>query len=264
MDWTQPYGPLIETTMRVLTWNVWGEYGPHAERSAGIGKLVGELDPDVITLQEWAGQATGLGYHEAHSSGPLPCAVLSRWPIIRREEHTLPGGATASTGKPAEAMAGNVLFCELAGPRGPLQVFSVIIGSVRLDESEVRQAQVRELTAYVAATASRRHPALVCGDFNAPPDSDEMRMLTGKSAPGTPGVVFYDAWEVAGPGGHGHTWSNANPWARPGLYPPRRIDYVLSAWPRAGGAGHPVRCEVVGDEPEPASDHYAVLAELRY
>ncbi|MEU7837177.1 MULTISPECIES: endonuclease/exonuclease/phosphatase family protein [unclassified Nonomuraea] len=181
MDWAQPYGPLIETTMRVLTWNVWGEYGPHAERSAGIGKLVGDLDPDVITMQEWAGQATGLGYH-----------------------------------------------------------------------------------AYVAATASRRHPALVCGDFNAPPDSDEMRMLTGKSAPGTPGVVFYDAWEVAGPGGHGHTWSNANQWARPGLYPPRRIDYVLSAWPRAGGAGHPVRCEVVGDGPEPASDHYAVLAELRY
>ncbi|MEU7747425.1 hypothetical protein [Nonomuraea sp. NPDC049158] len=56
----------------------------------------------------------------------------------------------------------------------------------------------------------------------------------------------------------------ADQWARPGLYPPRRIDYVLSAWPRAGGAGHPVRCEVVGDGPEPASDHYAVPAELRY
>jgi endonuclease/exonuclease/phosphatase family metal-dependent hydrolase len=39
---------------------------------------------------------------------------------------------------------------------------------------------------------------------------------------------------------------------------------VLSAWPRAAGAGHPVRCEVVGDGPEPASDHYGVLAELRY
>ncbi|MCA2222253.1 endonuclease/exonuclease/phosphatase family protein [Nonomuraea aurantiaca] len=114
MDWAQPYGPLIETTMRVLTWNVWGEYGPHAERSAGIGKLVGELDPDVITMQEWAGQVTGLGYHEAHSSGPLPCAVLSRWPITRRGEHALPGGARAGTGKPGKAMAGSVLFCELA------------------------------------------------------------------------------------------------------------------------------------------------------
>jgi len=37
--------------------------------------------------------------------------------------------------------------------------------------------------------------------------------------------------------------------------------------PRRGGAGHPVRCEVIGDEPVGgvvASDHYGVLADLRY
>ncbi|MEV0622168.1 endonuclease/exonuclease/phosphatase family protein [Nonomuraea sp. NPDC050404] len=148
MNWDEPYGPLIETRVRVLTWNVWGEYGPYAERSGRIEKLVGELSPDVVALQEQAGQ--------------------------------------------------------------------------------------------------------------------RLRMLTGRSAPAAPGLVFYDAWEVAGDGGPGHTWGNANPWARPGLYPDRRFDYVLSAWPKAGGAGHPVRCEVVGDGPDPASDHYAVLAELRY
>lgn len=46
-----------------------------------------------------------------------------------------------------------------------------------------------------------------------------------------------------------------------------RIDHVLSAWPRRGGAGHPVHCEVIGDEPVGgvvASDHYGVLADLRY
>ncbi|WP_336208914.1 endonuclease/exonuclease/phosphatase family protein [Nonomuraea sp. LPB2021202275-12-8] len=255
MNWDEPYGPLIGTTVRLLTWNVWGEYGPHAERAERIAALVRELEPDVIALQEWAGQATGLGHdHAATSSGEVPCAVLSRWPVTRQEERSLPGGA----------MPGSALFCELAGPRGPLQVFSVILGPFRLDESALRQEQVRALSAFVAETASRRHPAVVCGDFNAPPDSDEIRMLTGRSAPAVPGVVFYDSWEVAGAGGPGHTWSNANPWARPGLYPDRRFDYVLSAWPRAGGAGHPVRCEVVGDGPEPASDHYAVLAELRY
>ncbi|TDD33141.1 endonuclease/exonuclease/phosphatase family protein, partial [Nonomuraea terrae] len=219
MNWAEPYGPPVETRVRVLTWNVWGEYGPYAERARRIGKVVHEHAPDVVLLQEWAGQA--LGYeHAAAASGTLPCAVLSRWPVTRQEERQLPGGR----------MPGTALFCELAGPRGPLQVFSVIIGSFRLDESEVRQAQVRALTAFVAETASRRHPALVCGDFNAPPDSDEIRMLTGRSAPPTPGLVFYDAWEVAGDGGPGHTWSNANPWARPGLYPDRRFDYVLSAW----------------------------------
>ncbi|TMR88421.1 endonuclease/exonuclease/phosphatase family protein, partial [Nonomuraea basaltis] len=229
MNWAEPYGPLIETRVRVLTWNVWGEYGPHAERTERIEKVVRELAPDVVALQEWAGQA--LGYeHAAAASEESSCALLSRWPITRREQRQLPCGAM-----PGGAMPGIALFCELAGPRGPLQVFSVMIGSFRLDESEVRQSQVRALTAFVGEVASRRHPTVVCGDFNAPPDSDEMRMLTGRSAPGTPGVVFYDAWEVAGDGGPGYTWSSANPWARPGLYPDRRFDYVLSAWPRAGG-----------------------------
>ena len=73
-------------------------------------------------------------------------------------------------------------------------------------------------------------------------------MLTGRAAAPVPGLTFQDAWEVAGQGA-GHIWSNANPWAAPGLLPDRRIDYVFSAWPRRGGAGHPVRCELVGTEP---------------
>jgi hypothetical protein len=40
----------------------------------------------------------------------------------------------------------------------------------------------------------------VCGDFNAGPDSDELRMLTGRSETPVPGLVFYDAWELAGDG----------------------------------------------------------------
>ncbi|WP_326639725.1 endonuclease/exonuclease/phosphatase family protein [Nonomuraea fuscirosea] len=300
MNEAEPYGPLIGTRVRVLTWNVWGKSGPYARRAKVIEKVVREHDPDVVTLQEWAGQTLGYehvtsygeggGTEEAEDAGSAQgavgaqdaggaesagdaegakgaknpegaksaegaaCAVLSRWPITRREERRLPGGD----------LPGSALFCELAGPRGPLQVFSVIIGAYRLDESGARQEQVRALTAFVGEVASRRRPALVCGDFNAGPDSDEIRMLTGRTVPPTPGVVFYDAWEVAGDGGPGHTWCDANPWARPGLYPPRRFDYVLSAWPRAGGAGHPVRCEVVGNGPDPGSDHYAVLAELRY
>jgi hypothetical protein len=30
------YGPLIETTVRVITWNVWGLYGPWQDREAAI------------------------------------------------------------------------------------------------------------------------------------------------------------------------------------------------------------------------------------
>ena len=37
-------------------------------------------------------------------------------------------------------------------------------------------------------------PQLLCGDFNAMPDSDEIRMITGLTATPVPGIVFQDAW----------------------------------------------------------------------
>ena len=51
------------------------------------------------------------------------------------------------------------------------------------------------------------------------------------------------------------------------LYPDRRFDYVLSAWPRFAGVGHPTHCELLGVVPGDElqlSDHYGVLADLRY
>ena len=47
----------------------------------------------------------------------------------------------------------------------------------------------------------------------------------------------------------------------------RRIDYVFTGWRKAGGAGHPVGCRLAGNEPVDGvwpSDHFAVVAELRY
>lgn len=114
-------------------------------------------------------------------------------------------------------------------------------------------------------------PPILGGDFNADPESDEIRMLTGRASTPVPKLVFHDAWEVAGQASTssdtGATWANANPYARLDLEPDRRIDYVLVGWPKAGGAGHVTRCTVEGLEPVDGvvpSDHLAVLAEVRY
>ena len=51
------------------------------------------------------------------------------------------------------------------------------------------------------------------------------------------------------------------------MIPDRRFDYVFSAWPRAFAVGHPVGCRLLGTEPTDgvyASDHYGVVADLRY
>jgi endonuclease/exonuclease/phosphatase family metal-dependent hydrolase len=162
--------------------------------------------------------------------------------------------------------AGQAVHVTVDGERGPIQVFAVML-DYPLHASAIRQGQVKDLAGFIQETAARRDPVIVCGDFNAGPDSDEIRMLTGRSAAAKPGMVFYDSWELAGDGSPGYTWSNRNPLAAVGLYPDRRFDYIFSAWPRRGGVGHPIDCALLGvrsPDQSQISDHYGLIADLRY
>ncbi len=263
----EPYGPLVESTIRIVTWNVWGRFGDIEQREEALEAELARVHPDVIGLEEaWAvdGEsqpariAARLGYEhsvfEAGSHADSGLGIVSRWPIL---EHEL---------RPLQDKRGGVLFAKIDGPRGIVHVFVVAL-DWPLNASDKRQAQVRELCEFISSVTTFEFITVVCGDFNAHPDADEMRLLTGRSVGPVRELVFYDAWEIAGDGSPGITWSNSNPLARVGQYPDRRFDYVLSAWPRMGAAGHPVHCERLGvrpgDEPQ-LSDHYGVLADLRY
>jgi endonuclease/exonuclease/phosphatase family metal-dependent hydrolase len=270
----EPYGSVVRSTVRIATWNVWGCYGEWRGRQEGIEATLVAARPDVVCITEsWSRAETSqpeliakrLGYPHFLFDGDWQqgdwvsgIGVVSRWPVGEHDRRGLQGDGGAGTG--------GALFVRLDGDRGPVQLFVVML-DYPLDASAVRQAQVRQLASFIADTTRRRHLLVVCGDFNAGPDSDEMRMLTGKATTAAPGLVFYDAWEVAGDGSPGYTWSNRNPLARPAMYPDRRFDYVLSAWPRLGAVGHPTHCELLGvlasDQPQ-LSDHYGVLADLRY
>ncbi|TDC97753.1 endonuclease/exonuclease/phosphatase family protein [Actinomadura sp. 7K507] len=277
-DIEQPYGPLIETTVRVAAWNVWDRYGPWRERERAIVATLRGAAPDLVVLVEaWEdddasqaerlGEALGLPHtvfrgvpSGAGPGGRSGIALLSRWPLGQVGRQWL--GYEHEHGPDS----GLAVHARADGPRGPVHVFGAALGW-KLGHSLQRQEQVRTLGGFVRQAAGTDAPVVVCGDFNAAPDSDEIRMLTGRAAVAAPGVVFYDAWELAGDGTPGHTWSRENHWTRPVLWPDRRIDYVFSAWPRAGGAGHPVHCELLGARPVDdvvPSDHYGVLADLRY
>jgi endonuclease/exonuclease/phosphatase family metal-dependent hydrolase len=276
-----PYGPLIETRLRVLTWNLWHRFGPWEARRPAIAATLARLDADVICLQEvWADTevelaaelAAGLGFDQVYGSRldfegvRFGNAVLSRWPI--RGSDVLPLPSRADTEELRTCVR-----ADIEGPRGALQVFSTHL-NWRFDQSGVRQDQVRSICAFVDSSkpsGGRAYPPILCGDFNADPDSDEIRMLTGRSDPPVAKLVFHDAWEMAGRASEssdtGATWSNANPYARLDLEPDRRIDYVFVGWPKVGGAGHVTSCTVEGLQPVDGivpSDHLAVLAELRY
>jgi endonuclease/exonuclease/phosphatase family metal-dependent hydrolase len=269
-----PYGQLVESTVRIVTWNVWGRYGDDWKaRQAGIEDVLKEVDPDVVCLAEaWRQETTtqpgliakrlGSTHHRfvgdwEQDDWVSGVGVVSRWPMsdpIRRH-----------LGK-GDSGPGQVVHMVIDGSRGPIQLFIAML-DYPLDASTRRQVQTKELATFISTTENRRYATVLCGDFNASPDSDEMRMLTGRSATAVPGLVFYDAWEIAGDGTAGVTWSNHNPLAAVGLYPDRRFDYILSAWPRAGGVGHPVRCGLLGVRARhelQLSDHYGVVADLRY
>ena len=269
----------IDTSLRVMTWNLWWRFGPWEARQPAILETLRRIDADIICLQEvWqtrdgedqpGGFAEALGYHCAHVAGlgldiapeSLGNAVLSRWPITNVETRSIPAPDGLDELR-------TVVRADIDGPRGPIEAFSTHL-NWRLDQSHVRMLQVAALCEFVQETKSRRtYPPIVCGDFNAEPSADEIRALTGLSATPSPKLVFYDAWRVGGDGGPGYTWSRANPYTALDFSTFEcRIDYVFVGHAHEHGAGEPISCRVVGDEPVDGvqpSDHYGVVAELRY
>lgn len=267
------YGPLIETRLRVLSWNLWWRFGPWESRAPAIAATLARIDADVIGLQEvWqegdkcqaADLASELGFSWVYASRldldgvNFGNAVLSRWPITSSEWRPLPAPAEQNELR-------TVLRADIDGPRGPIQLYTTHL-NWRFDDSDVRQDQVSSICGFIGERrGDRSYPPILCGDFNADPDSDEIRMLNGRATVPVPKLVFHDAWEVAGR--HEKTWSNGNPYAALDLEPDRCLDYVFAGWPKAGGAGHILGCSLEGVDPVDGvvpSDHYAVVAELRY
>jgi endonuclease/exonuclease/phosphatase family metal-dependent hydrolase len=272
-----PYGALVDTTIRVAPWNVWGRFGPWRQRRAGLVRALREAAPDVVLLQECWFDDTGadqavefaaeLGYASSFGGGTLLFgdwglgnAVLSRWRINEAQFHQLPALPPANWGGLAQRVV-------IDGPRRAILVYNVALDWPP-QASSARQHALRALAATIIADPLyATAPLVVAGDFNAGPDSDEIRMLVGRRETACPGFVLFDAWDAAGDGGAAPTWSRANPWVAPNLLPDQRIDYIFTGWPRRGGVGSATTCLLIGTDPHQGllpSDHYAVVADLRH
>jgi endonuclease/exonuclease/phosphatase family metal-dependent hydrolase len=127
-----------------------------------------------------------------------------------------------------------------------------------------RLGEARGTLAFVQRVAGEQ-PAILLGDFNALADSEEISLLRQAG--------FADAFQQAGRGA-GITWDeerNANirlqrrayPEEVPEDPPNKRIDYIFVRGPGL----RVLRAEVVLDRPlegQYPSDHYGVLAEIRF
>jgi endonuclease/exonuclease/phosphatase family metal-dependent hydrolase len=265
--------------LSILTLNLWNDSGPWPERKARVREWIDQLDPDLIGFQEALrtprrDQVAELlgdrGYHRAYapatrywregsgfSPGDFGNAIASRYPILESETVALPDSG--------DGELRCALSATLDSPLGPLSLTCTHL-NWKFRHGAVRERQVQA----VADLALRRRPRggfppLLVGDFNAEPDSAEVRFLCGLQSLGGRSVAFLDAWRTVG-AGSGLTWSNRNPYARAALEPDRRIDYVFTGFPQRNGVGQLLDCRVVcNDEKDGVwpSDHFGVYAELR-
>jgi endonuclease/exonuclease/phosphatase family metal-dependent hydrolase len=261
--------------IRVVTINLWNKQGPWPERLRLLARGLRELEPDLVGLQEVLhlpghppDQADelaaplelraiyGPAWHIA--GGPLAFgnALLSRWPILEHENLPLP------VGDQAEGRA--LLHALVEAPRGRLRVFVTHL-SWQFHLADVRARQVRAIDDAVRDRLGKDElPPILMGDFNAEPDSDEIRFLRGLSALGGRGTYWADCFAIAGRG-PGATYSRDNRYAADLREPARRIDYVFVRGPDKLHRGEPLAARVVLDQPEGdvwPSDHYGVYAEI--
>lgn len=263
-------------TLSVLSLNLWNNSGPYAARRKHLRDWIDRLDPDLIGFQEalrgeaWdqvAELLEGRNYHVdfvrasdfwGASGLDFGNAVATRWRIADRAMLELPDGGDGETR--------SALSVTVESPVGPI-AFTTTHLNWKFHHGAIRERQVVALCDFVLARRPKGgFPPILTGDFNAEPDSAEIRYVQGLQALAGRSVHFRDAWRVAGDGGPGITWTNRNPYARKWHEPDRRIDYVFGGYPQTDGTGRIEHCRVVCDPEKDGvwpTDHLAVYAEFR-
>jgi endonuclease/exonuclease/phosphatase family metal-dependent hydrolase len=276
--------------LTVSTLNIWNKAGPWAERLPLIRKQLQELSPDVLGLQEVLRfvpdeqnpplpspdncQATeiaeGLGYNVAYGiaadySGGLKFgnALLTRYKILDSRTFRLPGSDSGETR--------SLLYALLGTPWGRLPVFVTHL-NWKLHHGVVRIRQViyaAERLFVLAPVEADFLPPILMGDFNAAPNTDEIRYLRGEHVIDGRSLYFGDVWDYAEPAGPGYTYARDNAYARKNGEPNRRIDYIFVRGPDKDMRGEPSNVRLAFTEqaqgsegPLWASDHYGVICDL--
>jgi endonuclease/exonuclease/phosphatase family metal-dependent hydrolase len=260
--------------LRVLTLNIWNLSGPWRERREEILRWLDRLEPDFVCLQEivddgrrnsarWLAERAGFPGCTFAGVEVVPGflfgpAILSRSPLGHEAAYRLPN-------EPGRADIERVLVhARVDG----VDVFSTHLTSL-YESGVLREAQVLRIDELIHEHADPASPLppVLAGDFNAEPDSTEIRFLTGSTSLAGRSTYYQDAWRVAGGREPGWTWDNRNPFAAAEWEPDRRIDYVFVGWRRdLTGAGRVESCRVVCDRalagrPFP-TDHFGLLAEV--
>lgn len=276
-------GAVGVSRLRVVTFNLWGEQGPFQKRFPLCIEGLRELSPCVVALQEVREIPgtlcnTALQIAEAlgmsHVFGPATewgggvegLAILSRFPIVKHFITELPHARSEERRI--------LLWAELKTPWG-----IVLCGTThlhyRMTDGIAREDQVEAVDRLLKTHAQTLSPqallTVLAGDFNACPESDEMRFLRGLHSLSGRRTYYQDAFLCAQdtPPLPGYTWSRRNPYTAKlrFLQQDRRLDYLFVSPPSRDGRGLIHECRVVLDRPDSdgtlPSDHFGLLAEVQ-
>jgi exodeoxyribonuclease III len=251
-------------TLRILSYNilVGGE-----ERLPLIARVIQRQQPDAVALLEANSQsnvealAQQLGMEVAFgkANSVFHIAWLSRFPILRTENHRLP------------ILEKTLLEIDLHWDGTELALFATHLRAGRLQEYDHYRAL--EMQAILGLLRSLDHqPHVLVGDLNTvhPADNPNFPMDVAPSVgvgkekqnmPVFPRQVipflleagYIDCYHTLHPVTPGYTYPVPDPWLR--------IDYIFAAPTLAGRLQ---ACDVAtGADAEMASDHFPVWAEFR-
>jgi endonuclease/exonuclease/phosphatase family metal-dependent hydrolase len=283
--------------LRIVQLNIGSLFEPEWERRrVEIVSWLEYLQPDVVCLEEawesavspntvhWIVDAMpAAGWHWQFGGGLVGrvgtergqlfgSAVLSRWPIESFSHELLgmlddPDLDARMAGFPFE-----LVHARTAG----LDIFATHLAAAPIHGLH-RCAQVAQIDRRVRAVRGgvdvmgkgrASMPPILCGDFNAEPDSDEIRFLCGFTPLGGVTTFWQDAWRVAGDGTPGLTqdWRD-NPIGASLNIHRKRIDYVFVGDPflRRGSGGRVLNAEIAFHEPRTgilASDHRGLVVDI--
>ncbi len=245
--------------MKILTLNTWQKRGPWQDRWRVTVQGVKQFKPDILAFQEvfdtevaeWVKRETGYPYlvFPTDRSGQM---FLSRHPVLNSALLQM------ETQSPTEEYFRYVLYMLVEVGKEPVAFYNTHL-SWRLEEGQVRERQVGELLRFIDDNSPDIETA-VMGDFNAPPETSEIKSVFELGA-------FTDAYATARPGDRGITWDNENPYVREAsvVLPDRRIDYLFFRH-GSGSLKHLKSAELVFTRPDEngvyASDHYGLLVEF--
>lgn len=250
---------------------------------------IDRLEPDIVCLQEtwqspdspnsaeWVAEHCASDWHVAFGGLPFPeplwpdptllfgSSILSRSPIDHQELIPLPVDEHPASTKPAFLMKLELLHVRTRG----VDVFSTHLAPPP-EQAYHRVTQVLAIDDAIRerASADSPLPPILCGDFNAEPNSDEIRFLSGLATVEGRSTYFQEAWTAGRNQDVGWTWDGAaNELADSMKLPPKRIDYVFVGDPygRDGGAGLVTSCNLAFHEQitgRHASDHFGLIVEI--